>query len=146
MSQMTDTLENSLADFLFRGQAFTAPTTLHIALCTTAPTDATPGTEVTGGSYARATIASSLANWSGTQGAGTTVASTGTGGQISNNVAITFAAPTAAWGIVTHFEVWTGAVGSGTRLFYGTLTTPRTINSGDAAPSFGAGALTVTLA
>jgi hypothetical protein len=62
--------------------------------------------EASGGSYARVSYASSLANWSGTQGAGTTVASTGTSGQISNNNAITFPQATATIGLVVGFGCW----------------------------------------
>lgn len=50
--------------------------------------------------YARVAIASSLTAWSGTQSAGSTVASTGTGGQISNNAAINFAQVTTSLGLV----------------------------------------------
>jgi hypothetical protein len=53
--------------------------------------------EVTGGSYARVSVACTLAAWAGSQGAGTTVASSGTSGQTSNNAAVTFPAATANW-------------------------------------------------
>lgn len=49
------------------------------------------------GAYARVSVACSLAAWAGTQGAGTTVASSGATGQTSNNAAITFAQATANW-------------------------------------------------
>jgi hypothetical protein len=145
MPGLSDYLENKLADLCFRGQAFTAPANLFIALHTADPTDAGTGAEVSGGSYARVSLAATLANFSGTQGAGTTAASSGTGGQISNNVAITFPAPTANWGTVTHFSI-RDLVTGGNLLVSGALTTARTINSGDAAPSFAAGALTATFA
>lgn len=145
MSALTDYLENKLVDHLFRGQSFAAPTTLHVALFTAAPSDTGGGTECTGGSYARVAVTCSLANWSGTQGAGTTTASSGTGGQISNNVAITFPAPTANWGSVTHVALFDASTG-GNMLAQGALGTAKTINNGDAAPSFAAGSLTFTLA
>jgi hypothetical protein len=47
-------------------------------------------TELSGGSYARQSILASLANWAGTQSAGSTTASTGTSGTTSNNNVITF--------------------------------------------------------
>lgn len=53
--------------------------------------------EVTGGSYARAVVACTLAAWSGTQAAGSTVASTGTLAQTSNNAVIAYAQATANW-------------------------------------------------
>lgn len=141
MAAMSDYLENKIIDWLLRGQAFTAPATVYVALFTTAPTDAGGGVEVSGGSYARVAVSSSLANWAGTQAAGSTTASTGTGGTTSNNGTITFPAPTAAWGVVTSFGVF-DAASAGNLLFYANLTTPKTINNGDAAPSFAAGALT----
>lgn len=149
MAAMSDFLENKLIDWLMRGQAIgitgasaaagTGPTNLYFGLLTAAPSDAGGGTEVTGGSYARVTVASTLANWAGTHGAGTTVASTGTTGTTSNNNAITFPAPTANWGLVTHFGVYDASSG-GNLLLWGALTVSKTINNGDAAPSFAAAA------
>ena len=137
MSSMTDSFENELIDFLLRGQTYTPPATWYIGLLTAAPSDSAAGTEVTGGSYARVGVASSLVNWAGTQGAGTTVASTGTGGTTSNNAAITFPAPTANWGTATHFGFYTLSTGGALKI-YAALTTPRIINSGDPAPKFNA--------
>ena len=97
--------------------------------------------EVSGGSYARVSVTGSLANFAGTQGAGTTLASTGTSGTTSNNIAITFPAPTANWGVIFGW-VDVDALTAGNAWVYTALTTPKTVNSGDAAPSFSAGALT----
>lgn len=141
MSAKTDYLENKLIDFIFRGQSFVPPATLYVALFTAAPTDAGGGTEVSGGSYARVGVGASLANWAGTQSAGSTTASTGTGGTTSNNGAITFPAPTANWGTVVAFGLF-DAASAGNLLAYSSLTTSKTINNGDAAPAFAAGALT----
>lgn len=157
MSGKSAFLQNKYIDWLLRGQAIgitgasaaagTGPTNTYIALLTAAPTDAGGGTEVSGGSYARVTYASTLANWAGTQGAGTTVASTGAqasgGGPTSNNNAITFPAPTANWGVATHFAIY-DASSAGNLLYWAPLTTSKTINNGDAAPSFAAGALVIT--
>jgi hypothetical protein len=145
MSAMSDYLENQLVDFLLRNQTFTPPANLHFALFTAAPSDSGGGTEVTGGSYARVSVARSLANFAGTQGAGTTVASSGTGGATSNNNSITFAAPTANWGSITHVGVFDASTG-GNLLFHGALTTAKTVNNGDPAPSFPAGSFALTLA
>lgn len=139
MAAMSDYLENKLIDML-RGQAFSWPATVHVALFTGTPTDSTGGTEVTGGSYARVAVTSSLANWAGTQSAGSTTASTGNTGTTSNNNAITFPAPTANWGSISGFALMDAASG-GNMLIYGALNTPKTVNSGDAAPQFAAGAL-----
>ena len=140
MTAMTNYLENALVDQLLRGQTYTFPATLYIALFTAAPTDTGGGTEVSGGSYARYSIACSLTNWAGTQGAGTTAASSGTSGTTSNNITITFPAPTANWGTVTSFAIFDQLTG-GNMLLYGNLTSSKTVNNGDAAPSFTAASL-----
>lgn len=140
MGMFSDYLENKLIDQLFRGQAYTFPSTLYIALLTAAPSDTGGGTEVTGGSYARVAVTSSLANWAGTQGAGTTVASSGTSGTTSNNGTITFPAPTANWGTVVAVAVYDAST-SGNLLLYSALTANKTINNGDAAPVFNSAAL-----
>ena len=144
MSSMSDYLENKLIDHLFRGTAFTAPATLYFALFTAAPSDAGGGTEVTGGSYARVAVAPNSTNFANTQATGTG-ASTGTGGQTSNLTAITFPAPTANWGVATHFAIF-DASSAGNMIAWDALITPKTINNGDTAPSWPAGDFTFTFA
>lgn len=145
MSAMTDFLENKLIDQIFRGQTAPTTSTLYVALFTGAPSDAAGGTEVSGNAYARVAVSSSLANWAGTQSAGSTVASTGTGGQTSNNGAITFPTPTGGgWGTVTHFAIFDAAT-SGNMLLEGALSISKTINEADTV-SFPAGSLAVTFA
>lgn len=150
MAAFSDFAENKLIDWFFRAQAIgitgasaaagTGPTSLYVALYTANPTDVAGGTEVTGGSYARVAVTSSLANWAGTQAAASTTASTGTSGTTSNNGAITFPAPTANWGVVTGFGIFDAST-AGNLLIWGALTTSKTVNNGDAAPSFAAAAL-----
>jgi len=140
---LTDTYENSIIDWLMRGQSLTPPATGYVALFTTCPTDSTAGTEVSGGSYARVAIAASLANWAGTQSAGSTTASSGTGGTTSNNGAITFPTATADWGTVNCFG-YMSALSGGTLIFYAALTASRNITNGSTA-SFSAGSLTFTI-
>jgi hypothetical protein len=142
MAAMSNFLENKLVDQIFRAQTAPTTSTLHIGLFTAAPNDAGGGTEVAGNNYSRASVTSSLANWAGTQSAGSTTASSGTGGQTSNNGAITFATPSGTWGTVSHFGVFDAGT-SGNLLFHGQLTIAKTINSGDTV-SFPAGSLTVT--
>jgi len=139
----SDYLENKLVDFVFRGQTLTAPATIYVGLSTTACSDSSVGTEVSGGNYARVAVTSSLANWAGTQSAGSTTASSGTGGVTSNNGVISFPMPNATWGTVTHWFLIDASSG-GNPLFCAALTSSQTINSGNAV-SFAAGALTVTL-
>jgi hypothetical protein len=130
----TDTEENSILKARFGGAAETVPATWHIALTTTTPTDSAAGTEVTGGAYARVAVTNNTTNWPAP-----------TTGTIANGAAITFPAPTAAWGTVTHFELWDAAT-AGTRRYWGALTTARVIASGDGAPAFAIGALTISVA
>lgn len=142
---LTDHGENKSVDTIIRGQTASFPATWYVGLDTVACNDAGGGTEVStsGTGYARASIPANLASWAGTQGAGTTTASTGTGGLTSNNVAITFGSPTGNWTQVVSFRMWDAATG-GNPWFCQTLTTPKTVNSGDAAPSFAIGAMTFT--
>lgn len=145
MSAFSNYLENKLIDHVLRGQPYTPPTDIFVGLLTASADDASPGTEVSGGSYARVSVPGSLAAWAGTQAAGSTAASSGTSGATSNNGVITFPAPSANWGVASHFALFDAASG-GNLLFYGGLTTPKTINNGDPAPTFPAAALGVTLA
>lgn len=154
MAAMSDFLENKLIDWFFRAQAIgitgataaagTGPATLHVALLTAAPSDTGGGTEVTGGAYARQAVTSNLTNWAGTLNNSQNVASTGTSGTTSNLNAINFPAPTANWGTITHFGIYDASTG-GNLLFWGALTQSKTVNNGDAAPSFAANALSIQL-
>lgn len=137
---LTDFAENKLVDALLRGQSIGAPATFYIGLDTSACTETGGGTEVTGGSYARVAVASSLANWAGTQSSGSTTASSGTGGTTSNNGAISFPTPSAGWGTVVSVRWWDAST-SGNAWICVTLSSSKTINSGDTV-SFPAGALT----
>ena len=150
MAALSNIFENKLVDFIFRGQALgltgasaaagTGPTTLYVGLLTAVSGEAGGGTEVSGGSYARVAVASSLANWAGTQGAGTTAVSSGTTGTTSNNNAVPFITPTADWGLVVQAAVYDAATG-GNLLFYAGLAFNKTINAQDLV-SFPAGSLT----
>lgn len=141
----TDYLENKLIDHIFRGVAYTAPSTLYIALQTTTCTDSSAGTEVSGGSYARVAITSNTTNWASTGGATTTTnPSAGTGGTTSNNAAIVFPSPTANWGTIVSMSV-TDASSSGNTLYCVALTTNKTVNNGDAAPQFNISAFTLQI-
>ena len=142
---MSDYLANVMIDLLFRGQAYTWPATTYVRLVTTTPSNGSGGVEVIGGGYARQPIASTLAAWSGTQAAGSTSASSGTSGRISNNGVITFPAVTANWGTITHQERM-DALSGGNRLFWGSLASPKTISSGALPPRFDANTLGITAA
>lgn len=144
MSAMSDYLENKLIDHIFRATAFTAPSPIYFALLTAAPSDSGGGTEVSGGSYARVSVTPGTTTFRNTQNSGTG-ASTGTGGATSNVNAITFPSPTGNWGSCTHWGIY-DASSAGNLLFHGALTAAKTVNNGDAAPSFPTDAFVCTLA
>ncbi len=89
---MTTNQQNTWIDWILRGQtAPTLPASWHAALLSAVPGPGLPnGTEITSGGVARQSITRSLTNFSGTQGAGSTVASSGTSGTSSNNIDIEF--------------------------------------------------------
>lgn len=142
-TSLTDYYENKLLDDQFRTTAYTEPTTHYVSLLTAACSDSAAGTEVSGGSYARVAITKGDAAWKGSHGSATG-ASSGTNGTISNAAAITFPAPTANWGTITHFAI-DDAASAGNRLVCQSLTTSKTVNNGDAAPSFAIDALTIQI-
>lgn len=95
------------------------------------------------GGYSRVAVTASLANFAGTQGAGTTAISSGTTGQTSNNNAITFPVATAAWAnglaMVVGMATFDAATG-GNMWDFQMLTAPQTVNAGATPPSFPAAA------
>ena len=109
---------------------------LWVALYTATPSDSGGGTEVSGGSYARVRLDPADANWTG---------ASATDGLTDNAVAITFPAPTANWGVITSFGIHDHPT-AGNLLVWGALTTNKTVNSGDPAPSYAVGALDITFA
>jgi len=142
-AQASDALENLFIDHLFRTATWAKPPALWVALFTAAPSDAGGGTEVSSGAYARVNLPASDTNWTATQG-GTSGVSIGTGGMTANAVAITYPAPTADWGTVGWFAIFSASIG-GTMYVWDALSAPRTILSGDPAPSFAPGSLQVTI-
>lgn len=127
MSQMSDYLEGQLRTHIFRTGSFTKPSVLAIALCTSAPTDASTGATLpevaNAGAYARQTLNPLDANWT---------APDATGGLTDNAIAITFPTATASWGTVTHVAILDSATyGAGNMLFYGALDVAKTVNVGD---------------
>src|SRR3972149_3873072 len=128
---MSDYLEVELRKHIFRTGSFTKPTQLHVSLHTADPTDAGTGAEVSGGSYARVQRDPLDANWT---------AASATDGLTDNAADLVYPTPTANWGTVTH-QACLDATSGGNMLIYGALTTAKTINNGDPAPKFVAGAL-----
>lgn len=104
--------------------------------------------EPTTGGYARVAVTASLANWSGTQAAASTVASTGTLGVSSNNGAITYPAITADYVGATE-KIWGWAIydaaTAGNCWLYGPQTTLQSVLNGQSPAAFAAGALVTTI-
>ena len=126
--------EAAILDHLLRSTAWTKPIALYVALFTADPGEAGSLTnEVTGGSYARVACGPSDETWALPVGGDKT---------FTNVAAVTFPAPTAAWGDVTHFGICDASSG-GLVLASGALDTPTTIGSGAPAPEFGAGDLRI---
>ncbi|MEU4154765.1 hypothetical protein [Streptomyces antimycoticus] len=122
---LTNTAENRALDWILGGSP-TAPTTpLKVALVTANGDDATAGTEVTGGGYARQTLSVSAA----------------VSGATSNSADLVWTNMPA--GTVVGVEVWDSA-GAPVRLWYGPLTASRTVAAGDELRLV-AGALTFAL-
>jgi hypothetical protein len=119
-------LENKVLGHVFGAAAYTAPATLYLALFTTDPGEAGTGTEVSGGSYARQTVAFTV-----------------TGAQAANTAAVEFPTATASWGTITYGAVY-DAVSGGNLLASGALTVSKTIASGDVLRVV-AGAFTIDL-
>ena len=128
MAAMSNYLENALINATLRNTAFTSPSTVYVGLFTSDPTDAGSGNEVSGGSYARR----SMAFGSPSNGAST------------NSSAVEFDQATGNWGTITHFALF-DALTTGNMLYHGALTTSKTIETGDVF-KFASASVSVTLA
>ena len=128
MAEFTDFMENKIIDHMLRNQAYTPPSTVYVALFTTATTDAGGGTEVSGGSYARQAVTLAAAS----------------GGASENSADITFPTATADWGTITHVALMDALTG-GNMLMHTPLDASKTVNNGDTF-KINAGDLDVTVA
>ena len=130
MAGFSDYLEDKVLEHVFGGNAYTAPTTLYVALYTVAPTDTGGGTEVSGGAYARQSGAFTVS------GTNPTTA--------SNSAAVEYPTATADYGTVVAVGIF-DALSSGNLLAYANLTTSKVVSTGDVF-RFNTGDLDVTLA
>lgn len=108
----SDYLENKILDHVLKHVSYTSPTTVYLALFTSDPGDASGGTEVTGGSYARQAIAFNSAS----------------SGSSTSNGAVSFTSMPAT--TVTHFVIFDAST-AGNRLYHGAFDASKTTNSGD---------------
>tara|TARA_R100000773_G_C4221358_1_gene120551 strand:+ start:9868 stop:10260 length:393 start_codon:yes stop_codon:yes gene_type:complete len=130
MAGFSDYLEDKVLKHVFAGSAYTAPSTLYVALYTVAPTDTGGGTEVSGGAYARQTAAFSVS------GTDPTTA--------SNSAAIEYPTATANYGTVVAVGIFDAST-SGNLMAYANLTSSKVVSTGDVF-RFNAGDLDITLA
>lgn len=114
MTALSNFLEGALVAHIFGGATYTPPAGIYVALFTDDPAEGGTGTEVSGNAYVRK------------QFTFTTLNSTA-----SNASTVEWPAATGAgWGTITHVALY-DAVSGGNLLFYGALTTPRTVSTGD---------------
>ncbi len=133
MTAFSNYLEEELQKHVFRTGSFTKPTTLAIALLTTAAIDADTGQFTLGtgvevanaNGYARQSLNPLDANWSDP--------ATGTQGEVDNSSKITFGPASGGdWGTVVAVAICDSATyDSGNMLYHGTLTTSKTVSDGD---------------
>lgn len=132
MAALSDYLENKLLDHLLGGGDYAPAATHHVALFTAAPTDSGGGTEVSGGSYARAALTNNISNWP-----------SASGGLKNNGTTISFPTSSGSWGTVTHFGIYDASSG-GNLLCWAALTSSASVASGDTV-SFSNNTLQISL-
>ena len=139
MSAASNYLENKVLDHVLTATGYTAPSTRYLALFTNTSTNAAANLE-----------AGTLTDEVGTSGTAyarkaVTFASASSGAS-ATSATVTFDAATASWGTITHVAVMDGGTaGSGNVLFWGAVTTSKTIDSGDTF-QVTSGNLTISLA
>jgi hypothetical protein len=133
----SDYLEDKVLDHVFGGTAYTAPSTLYVGVFTSASSDSSAGTEVSGNGYARQSVAFTVSGTSPTTAA--------------SSAAVEFPEATGSWGTVTYAGIF-DALSGGNMLAHAQLTDPadfttalpKTIGTGDIL-RISAGNLKVTL-
>lgn len=137
MSAASNYLENKVLDHVLGNTAYTPATTLYLGLFLNtsgnAATNLEAGTltdevSTSGTAYAREEITFAAAS----------------NGTAATNATVTFTTATANWGTITHVAVLDAAT-SGNVLFWGAVTTAKTIENGDTF-QVSSGNLTISLA
>ena len=129
MSAASDYLENKLLDHTLGNSAYAQPT-VYVGLYTavTGLETNSPSAEVSGNAYTRKAASFGASS----------------GGSCSTDGTITFDAASGNWGTITHVAVLDAAT-TGNVLFYGAVTSSKTIETGDTF-QISSGNLTITLA
>lgn len=142
MGSFSDRLESWILNHWWGNATTVVSGNLYVGLATASLTDASTGITAVepptaNTAYARVAVTNNSTNWPNATGTSPTTKQNGT--------AINFPVCTTNWGTVTDFFIADGAaVATGSILGWGTLTTPKTISSGDSA-SFAINAITITL-
>lgn len=126
MPSFSTYLGNALLNEVLRNTGYTPAATVYISLHTADP-GLTGASEVSGGAYARQSIAFAAASAK----------------VCINSALITFPTATVAWGTITHAGIWDAST-AGNFLFGDALTISRVIGIGDIF-KFAAGDAKVTL-
>jgi hypothetical protein len=131
IGSLTQYGENLSLNALTANGGFSLAGPLWLALYTVAPTDTSAGTEVAGGAYERQTMAFGVASGSPAISLSTTVVIFPVSG-----------GATSSWSVVTGFALLDSFTG-GNQIWWGYLSTPRTINIGSAL-EFSVGSIQLT--
>jgi hypothetical protein len=139
MTAASNYLENKVLDHVLRNTAYTQPSGLWLALFNNTSGNAaanleagtlTDETSTSGTAYSRKTVAFAAAS----------------SGTAATSATVTFDAATASFGTITHVAVVDSATaGAGNVLFWGAVTTSKTIDTGDTF-QVTSGNLTISLA
>jgi hypothetical protein len=115
MGAASNYLENKILDHVLTATAYTQPSR-YLALFTSDPGETgslTGEISTSGSAYSRQAVTFASAS----------------SGSSATNATVTFSAATSSWGTITHVAVMDGGTaGSGNVLFYGAVTTSKTID------------------
>ena len=113
---LSDTFETHTLKYLLTSDSVTRPTNWFVALTTTDPTDSALGTEVSGGGYARQSVAFTVS-----------------GNNASNTSAIEFPEATANYGTVVAVMIMPASTGgtASDMIVHAQLTADKSISTGD---------------
>ena len=117
----SDYLSRRLLDHVLGGPAFVPPATVYFALFLEAPSDLGGGLEVSGGSYGRVSAANDAVTWSSALSSLTPEKKT--------NFELVFPLSSDVWGTILAYAIFDASTG-GNILYWGNLTTPRTVIAG----------------
>lgn len=109
----SNSFETTTLNWAFTTNSVTRPTAWYIALFTSDPGEASGGTEVSGGGYARQSVSFTVS-----------------GDTATNSAAVEFPEATASYGTVTHIAVMDAST-AGNQIAYAALSASKAIDTGD---------------